>query len=66
MMCVSDMALLYCIILLQLQTKALIASHKKDVSLVCAMSDQYKNDMKMSIKAAYNKKMFYLQGIFDQ
>ena len=35
MMCVSDMALLYCMILLQLQTKSLIASQKKDVSLVC-------------------------------
>ena len=58
MMCVSDMALLYCMILLQLQTKALIASQKKDVSLVCAMSDQYKNDMKMSSKADYSKKCF--------
>ena len=44
----------YCVIVLQLQTKSLIASQKKDVSLVCVrhLTNINNYEMKKSRKAA--------------
>lgn len=63
-MCVSDMALLYCMILLQLQTKALIACPLCVRHLTNINNNYY--EMKKARKAAYSQKCFiYLKSLIN-